>query len=118
MAHSLEVRVPLMDHELVEWLADAACRLKLQGGEGKSFSREALEPLLPHDVLYRTKMGFSVPLAALAARPARSSACVRSVLEPAHQLIRAISMRRSARILVEAAPRRPSTTTATSSLDC
>lgn len=63
MAHSLEVREPLMDHPLVEWLATIPSALKLQGQEGKYFFKKAMEPLLPHDVLYRSKMGFAVPLA-------------------------------------------------------
>ncbi|MCW5652268.1 XrtA/PEP-CTERM system amidotransferase [Hydrogenophaga sp.] len=63
MAHSLEVREPLMDHRLIEWLATLPSSLKIQGGEGKAVFKKAFEPLLPHDVLYRPKMGFSVPLA-------------------------------------------------------
>lgn len=63
MAHSLEVREPLMDHKLIEWLATLPSNLKIQGGEGKAVFKKAFEPLLPHDVLYRPKMGFSVPLA-------------------------------------------------------
>jgi asparagine synthase (glutamine-hydrolysing) len=63
MAHSLEVREPLMDHELVEWAATLPSRYKLNGGNGKHFFKAALEPHLPNDVLYRPKMGFSVPLA-------------------------------------------------------
>jgi asparagine synthase (glutamine-hydrolysing) len=63
MAHSLEVREPLMDHELVEWLASLPSSLKVQGQEGKYLLKKAMEPLLPHGVLYRPKMGFAVPLA-------------------------------------------------------
>ena len=63
MAHSLEVREPLMDHKLVEWVATLPSSFKLQGSNGKAFFKKALEPLLPNDVLYRPKMGFSVPLA-------------------------------------------------------
>jgi asparagine synthase (glutamine-hydrolysing) len=63
MAHSLEVREPLMDHQLVEWLATLPSSLKIQGNEGKALLKKAMEPRLPHDVLYRPKMGFSVPLA-------------------------------------------------------
>jgi asparagine synthase (glutamine-hydrolysing) len=63
MAHSLEVREPLMDHPLVEWLATLPSSFKLQGTQGKAFFKKALEPLLPHEVLYRPKMGFAVPLA-------------------------------------------------------
>jgi asparagine synthase (glutamine-hydrolysing) len=63
MAHSLEVREPLMDHQLVEWLATLPSSLKVRGQEGKYLLKKAMEPLLPNDVLYRPKMGFSVPLA-------------------------------------------------------
>jgi asparagine synthase (glutamine-hydrolysing) len=63
MAHSLEVREPLMDHPLVEWVATLPSSFKLKGNNGKAFFKKALEPGLPHDVLYRPKMGFSVPLA-------------------------------------------------------
>jgi asparagine synthase (glutamine-hydrolysing) len=64
MAHSLEVRVPLLDHRLVDWASTLPPALKLKGGTGKYIFKKALEADLPHDVLYRTKMGFSVPLAA------------------------------------------------------
>ncbi|MDT3670671.1 MAG: amidotransferase 1, exosortase A system-associated [Aromatoleum sp.] len=63
MAHSLEVREPLMDHPLVEWLATLPSHLKVKGQEGKYLFKKAMEPLLPDDVLYRPKMGFAVPLA-------------------------------------------------------
>jgi len=63
MAHSLEVREPLMDHPLVEWLATLPRALKVSGSEGKLLLKKAMEPHLPHDVLYRPKMGFAVPLA-------------------------------------------------------
>jgi asparagine synthase (glutamine-hydrolysing) len=63
MAHSLEVREPLMDHPLVEWLATLPSALKLRGQEGKYLLKKAMEPRLPREVLYRPKMGFAVPLA-------------------------------------------------------
>ncbi len=63
MAHSLEVREPLMDHPLVEWLATLPRDLKVQGTEGKVLLKKAMEPHLPHEIMYRPKMGFSVPLA-------------------------------------------------------
>ena len=63
MAHGLEVREPLMDHVLVEWLAGLSPSLKVNGGEGKYLLKKALEPYLPQDILYRRKMGFAVPLA-------------------------------------------------------
>jgi asparagine synthase (glutamine-hydrolysing) len=63
MANSLEVREPLMDHPLVEWLAKLPPTLKLNRGEGKYLLKKAMEPLLPQELLYRPKMGFAVPLA-------------------------------------------------------
>jgi asparagine synthase (glutamine-hydrolysing) len=63
MAHSLEVREPLMDHPLVEWLATLPRDLKVQGTEGKVLLKKAMEPHLPHEIMYRPKMGFSVPIA-------------------------------------------------------
>ncbi|MFZ5539239.1 MAG: asparagine synthase-related protein, partial [Pseudomonadota bacterium] len=63
MAHSLEVREPLMDHPLVEWLASLPSSLKVRGQEGKYLLKKSQEPHLPNDVLYRPKMGFAVPLA-------------------------------------------------------
>ena len=63
MAHSLEVREPLMDHKLVEWVATLPSEFKLRGTNGKHFFKKALEPHLPPEVLYRPKMGFAVPLA-------------------------------------------------------
>ncbi|MCF6353711.1 MAG: amidotransferase 1, exosortase A system-associated [Candidatus Polarisedimenticolaceae bacterium] len=63
MAHSLEVRVPLLDHKLVEWISSLPPNLKLKGREGKYIFKKGLEPLLPNSILYRPKMGFAVPLA-------------------------------------------------------
>ncbi|MEO9041659.1 MAG: asparagine synthase (glutamine-hydrolyzing), partial [Rhodoferax sp.] len=63
MAHSLEVREPLMDHELVDWLATLPSSHKINGQEGKYLFKKSMEPYLPQDVLYRPKMGFAVPLA-------------------------------------------------------
>jgi len=63
MAHSLEVREPLMDHPLVEWLATLPSSLKMRAGEGKWLLKRSMHSRLPADLLYRPKMGFSVPLA-------------------------------------------------------
>ncbi len=62
MAHSLEVRVPLLDHELVGWIAGLPTDFKLNGKEGKHIFKKSLENQLPNDILYRPKMGFAVPL--------------------------------------------------------
>ena len=73
MAHALEVREPLMDHPLVEWLSGLSPALKLRNGEGKYLLKKALEPYLPPEILYRTKMGFAVPLAKWFRGPLRQS---------------------------------------------
>jgi len=71
MAHSLEVRVPILDHELVEWVAGLPPDAKLRGREGKYLFKQAMEPYLSRKLLYRPKMGFAVPLAAWFRGPLR-----------------------------------------------
>lgn len=71
MAHSLEVRVPILDHKFVEWHATLPPALKLHNMEGKYIFKRALEPYLPQEVLYRPKMGFAVPLASWFRGPLR-----------------------------------------------
>jgi asparagine synthase (glutamine-hydrolysing) len=73
MAHSLEVRVPLLDHEFCEYAATLPPSLKLRGGEGKYILKKSLEPHLPHDIMYRAKKGFSIPLAAWLRGPLREA---------------------------------------------
>ena len=63
MAHALEVRVPLLDHELVEWVSTLPASIKLKDGEGKYIFKKSLEPYLSENILYRNKMGFSIPTA-------------------------------------------------------
>lgn len=71
MAHALEVRVPILDHELVDWMSGLSPDLKLRGREGKYALKKAMEPKLPKEVLYRPKMGFAVPLASWFRGPLR-----------------------------------------------
>jgi asparagine synthase (glutamine-hydrolysing) len=71
MAHALEVRVPILDHELVEWMSSLPPSLKLRGREGKYLFKKSLQGHVPDDVLYRPKMGFSVPLASWFRGPLR-----------------------------------------------
>jgi asparagine synthase (glutamine-hydrolysing) len=63
MANSLEVRAPLLDYELIEFAARLPSNLKYKNGEKKYLLKEAFKDSLPDDILYRKKMGFSVPLA-------------------------------------------------------
>jgi len=72
MAHGLEVREPLMDHELVEWMATLPSHHKMQGGHSKRLLKQSFEQHLPHALLYRPKMGFSVPMASWLRGPLRT----------------------------------------------
>ena len=65
MAHSLEARAPFLDYTFVEWGMRLPPALKLRGQEGKWILKRALEPLLPHDLLYRPKTGFAMSLTTL-----------------------------------------------------
>lgn len=62
MAVGVEVRVPFLDLELVESAARIPIGLKQRGGVGKWVLKKAMEPYLPHDVIYRPKSGFGAPL--------------------------------------------------------
>lgn len=63
MAHSLEVRAPILDHRVVEWAGALASPYKLNGRVSKYVFKKMNEARLPHDVLHRKKQGFVVPLA-------------------------------------------------------
>ncbi len=63
MANSLEVRCPLLDHKLMELIAQIPSGLKLNNGRGKYIFKKSLEPVLPKEILTRAKKGFSVPVA-------------------------------------------------------
>jgi asparagine synthase (glutamine-hydrolysing) len=62
MANGLELRVPFLDHKLVEFAAALPDREKLQGGTGKALLRQAMRGILPDIILDRPKKGFPVPL--------------------------------------------------------
>jgi asparagine synthase (glutamine-hydrolysing) len=62
MATSLEVRCPLLDHRLVEYVAGLPSRLKLRGTRTKLIFKEAIRGLLPATIVERPKMGFAVPI--------------------------------------------------------
>src|ERR1700720_4629820 len=66
MAASIESRVPFLDHEFVEFSTRVPERLKLRRAngktEGKYIVKKAIEGLVPHEIIYRTKMGFPTPL--------------------------------------------------------
>lgn len=62
MASSLEARVPLLDHRLVEFAATLPGKFKIQGRNGKLILKQALQPYLPKTILNRRKQGFTVPM--------------------------------------------------------
>ena len=63
MAHSLETRVPLLDHKVVEFAGTIPSDLKLRNGTTKYIFKQALRGLLPDEILDRPKQGFAVPVA-------------------------------------------------------
>ncbi|MFL6255723.1 MAG: asparagine synthase (glutamine-hydrolyzing) [Pyrinomonadaceae bacterium] len=71
MAATLEVRVPLINHELVELAARMPARLKLRGLRRKYILKKAAESLLPRDVVWRKKAGFGAPIRAWLRGPLR-----------------------------------------------
>jgi asparagine synthase (glutamine-hydrolysing) len=62
MAHSLEVRAPFLDIELVDFVRKLPVEWKLRGGQTKALLKSALAPLLPAEILHRAKKGFGVPV--------------------------------------------------------
>jgi len=69
MAASIESRVPFLDHVLVEYTASIPAKYAIKGLSGKHILKEAVEDLLPHDIIYRKKMGFPTPWAYWLAGP-------------------------------------------------
>ncbi|MEO7144283.1 MAG: asparagine synthase (glutamine-hydrolyzing) [Bryobacteraceae bacterium] len=62
MACSIESRVPFLDHEFVEFAMRIPENLKIRGATQKYVLKKAVEDILPHDIIHRTKMGFPTPL--------------------------------------------------------
>ena len=62
LAHSLEVRAPFLDIDLVDFVRKLPVEWKLRGGRTKALLKAALAPLLPRDILHRPKKGFGVPI--------------------------------------------------------
>ncbi len=60
MAHSLEVRVPYLDHEIVEYVERLPARFKIRYGAGKWLHREVCKNFLPREIIRRKKRGFAV----------------------------------------------------------
>jgi asparagine synthase (glutamine-hydrolysing) len=63
MAASLEVRVPFLDHDLVDYVVRLPSAVKMPGGRKKALLKEVLTGIVPEEVLHGPKTGFSVPFA-------------------------------------------------------
>lgn len=62
MANSLEARLPLLDHRLVEFAAALPTKYKLHKGDRKYLLKRVAERLLPRKIIYRRKQGFPIPI--------------------------------------------------------
>jgi asparagine synthase (glutamine-hydrolysing) len=62
MAHGVEIRVPFLDLEFIDWAATLPADIKMRRGETKWVLRKAMEGILPSNIIYRPKTGFGVPL--------------------------------------------------------
>jgi asparagine synthase (glutamine-hydrolysing) len=80
MAVGVEIRVPLLDLEVVEFATRVPAHMKQRGRVGKAIFKHAMEPYLPREVIYRPKMGFGAPLRRWLRRELRST--VDDTLEP------------------------------------
>ena len=62
MANSLEVRAPILDHNVIEYAASIPSSIKYKNSELKYILKRTFQQILPPEIMYRKKMGFSVPL--------------------------------------------------------
>ncbi len=99
MAEGVEVRVPLLDPDLVAHAAGIPVDRKMAGGVPKAAFKRAMEPLLPRDVVYRPKTGFGAPLRRWMSRELRPM--VDELLSPASLASRGLFDPAAVRRLVE-----------------
>ena len=98
MASSLELRVPLLDHEVLEFAASLKTEHKVKGKETKRALKAAFMRILPPEVIARKKVGFPVPYSAWLRGPLRER--VRSVLLSSTALARCIYNPRETELLI------------------
>lgn len=99
MAVGVEVRVPLLDVDLVRFATRVPSEYKQRGSVGKAVFKRAMEPFLPHDVIYRPKSGFGAPLRRWLRQELRPM--VDDTLEPARIARRGIFDPGAVRTLIE-----------------
>jgi asparagine synthase (glutamine-hydrolysing) len=63
MAHGLELRSPLLDIQLIEWVNQLPTKYKIKGRETKHILKDIARDFVPKDLISRPKMGFAIPRA-------------------------------------------------------
>jgi asparagine synthase (glutamine-hydrolysing) len=63
MANSLELRSPLLDHDVIEWANSLPAKFKVAGRESKHILKDIARSLVPAELIDRPKMGFAIPRA-------------------------------------------------------
>jgi asparagine synthase (glutamine-hydrolysing) len=84
MACSLELRVPLLDHRLLEFCTALPDKFRSNGREGKVLLKRVMEKYLPKEIIYRPKRGFPVPIASWFRGPLYERVC-QVLLDPRTQ---------------------------------
>ena len=107
MAHAIELRVPFLDHELMEHAWSLPDHLKIHNGVGKALLRKAARGRVPQAILDRPKMGFGTPTAAWLRGGMRELAARRAHRQP---LAGARALRSRLRARAPGAPCRPAPT--------
>jgi asparagine synthase (glutamine-hydrolysing) len=74
MAHGLETRAPFLNHELVEWVSRLPADRKVWENEGKALLKKGLAGIVPDECMYRTKVGFRVPVSKMLREELHSAA--------------------------------------------
>jgi len=99
MAASIESRVPFLDHVLVEFATRIPREVQIHGLAGKRVLKKALEDLLPHEIIYRPKLGFPTPWSGWLAGPRLET--IRSMLVEPRSLERGYFRRQAIETLFD-----------------